>query len=380
MRVKKVGCKILKKENSQLNNKVQVFFLISSLKRCGPVNVIFSLISKLDFTRFTPMVFTFKKETEISRLDEFHSLGIEVVQCSGILEFILQLKKHKKRQPQVILHSHGFIPDLINYLFFDSQDIKVSTLHNFPFEDYPMTFGSVKGRIMASLHLSMEKRLVCVACSDTIKEQIQKKYSMSVLSIANGVKFTPITKRRFNSKKFLYLGSIDNRKNVTFLLRMFASNSLSHCSLSIVGDGPLYASLKEKYGQVENIEFYGHADNPEYYLRANDYLVSASLSEGLPMAVLEGLSHGLPVLLSDIPSHSLIVNSGNFGSVFHVNDNDFAEKVDKLLIQKFDRRVISKEAYELYSDVTMTSRYEDLYQKLVNEKKRRPIGWSRIQY
>ena len=38
------------------------------------------------------------------------------------------------------------------------------------------------------------------------------------------------------------------------------------------------------------------------YLRAADYYVSASRTEGMPLGVLEAMAEGLPLLLSDIPA------------------------------------------------------------------------------
>lgn len=360
----------MKNVHSQPSTKIYVFFLISSLKRCGPVNMLFLLVSQLDFIRFVPIVFTFKNETKNSRLNEFSALGVEVVQCAGILAYIWQLRQRQQQYTAVVFHSHGVIPDLINLMVASLQSVKVSTLHNFPFEDYPMTFGRIFGLLMARVHMVIEKKLVTVTCSVTIKVQIEKKTGIRLLSIANGVPFTDCCVKRKDAKRFLYLGEINHRKNVGFLLRMFALPSLSKYSLTIVGDGPLLEKLKARYGVISNITFLGHVDHPEQYLRTTDYLISASLSEGLPMAVLEGLSYGLPVFLSDIASHLQILNSGDFGGHFHVNDShDFIVKLDQLLDQRFDREAIKKGAYEQYSDVVMTRRYESLYQKLLADQK-----------
>ncbi|MFC6201921.1 glycosyltransferase [Lactiplantibacillus nangangensis] len=360
----------MKGGHSRQPTKIYIFFLISSLKRCGPVNVLFSLVNRFDFAKFTPIIFTFKNETENSRLSDFSTVGVEVVQCAGILAYIRQLRQRQQQYASVIFHSHGIIPDFINLMVASAKRVKISTLHNFPFEDYSMTFGGIMGRLMAQGHLFIEKRLVAVACSATIKTQIEKKTGLRLLSIANGVPFTDCFVKKGSSKRFLYLGEVNHRKNVDFLLRMFALPSLSKYSLTIVGEGPLLEPLKARYHATANITFLGHVDHPEQYLRKTDYLVSASLSEGLPMAVLEGLSYGLPVLLSDIPSHLQLLNSGNFGRGFHVDDSrDFKVQLEQLLRQKLDRAAFRKNAYEQYSDVVMTKRYAALYQKLLDDQK-----------
>lgn len=49
--------------------------------------------------------------------------------------------------------------------------------------------------------------------------------------------------------------------------------------------------------------FVGKVSTPANYLQLSDYFISASLSEGLPMAVMEGMALGLPPVLSRIDSH-----------------------------------------------------------------------------
>ncbi|UJL23479.1 glycosyltransferase family 4 protein [Lactiplantibacillus plantarum] len=358
-------------KNGNVNQqRVSVIFLISSLKRCGPVNVLFSLISKLNLDKFTPTIFTFKSENESSRLNDFKQMGVTVIQSQGVLACIRTVKKQLKNSPYVIIvHSHGIIPDLINLLCRNSKCVSISTLHSFPFEDYPMTFGKVIGTIMAFVHIAIERRLICVACSPSIKDQLYMKSKIKVLSIANGVSFPNKWLEQYQSNRFLCLGNISERKNVAFLLKMFALPELSQYFLDVVGDGDLYSKMSEKYKENTNIRFWGRVNNPHDFLNSSGYLISASLSEGLPMAVLEALSYGLPVLLSDIPSHAMILGSGNFGLKFKLGDDqDFKEKLDHLVHQHFSRNDISNSARKLYSDTAMSKRYEKIYNEFLEQR------------
>ena len=222
---------------------------------------------------------------------------------------------------------------------------------------------------MAFAHISIEKHLICVACSPSIKKQLYKKSKLEVLSIANGVNFPNTLLEQYQSNRFLYLGDISERKNIAFLLEMFASPDLAQYSLDVVGDGDLYSEMSEKYKKNTNIKFWGRVNNPRDFLNHDGYLISASFSEGLPMAVLEALSYGLPVLLSDIPSHAIILDSGNFGLRFRLNDNqDFKKKIDRLVHLHFSRSDISNSANRLYSDTTMSKKYEKLYGDFFEKK------------
>ena len=116
-------------------------------------------------------------------------MGVRVIQNQGILACIRMVRKQQRKMSYTVIHSHGIIPDLINLLCKNAKCMSISTLHNFPFEDYPMSFGRVVGTVMAFAHISIEKHLICVACSPSIKKQLYKKSKLEVLSIANGVNF-----------------------------------------------------------------------------------------------------------------------------------------------------------------------------------------------
>ena len=79
--------------------------------------------------------------------------------------------------------------------------------------------------------------------------------------------------------------------------------------LTVIGDGPLRGELealvRRRPSLGERVRFAGLLDRADVHreLAAADLLVSASLGEGLPVAVLEAMACRTPVLLSDIAPH-----------------------------------------------------------------------------
>jgi glycosyltransferase involved in cell wall biosynthesis len=73
----------------------------------------------------------------------------------------------------------------------------------------------------------------------------------------------------------------------------------SGITLRFVGDGSLGAVLREKVraaGLAPHVSFEGFVNQPERLLASADLFVLSSVSEGLPVVVLEAMAAGLPVI------------------------------------------------------------------------------------
>lgn len=92
------------------------------------------------------------------------------------------------------------------------------------------------------------------------------------------------------------------RKNASYLINAIKKYQ-EKIFLLLIGDGKELEDLKKLAGNDSRIKFIGRVPSPIKYLRISDYFVSASLSEGLPLAVMEGMGCGLPAILSNIDSH-----------------------------------------------------------------------------
>ncbi len=87
-------------------------------------------------------------------------------------------------------------------------------------------------------------------------------------------------------------------------------------TLNIVGDGPYYKTLKEKYQKIKNIHFLG----PEYdrkkllqLIHVHDILVMPSLTEKQGKVQLEAMSQGVPVIASDLKGIRSVIKDNENG-------------------------------------------------------------------
>jgi L-malate glycosyltransferase len=108
-----------------------------------------------------------------------------------------------------------------------------------------------------------------------------------------------IPKRGFT---LLHVGRLVPVKQQEELLRAFAlaKSRVSDLQLWIVGDGPLRSKLQElsaKLGIEAATRFWGEQATVAPFYCAADLFVMSSLSEGLPMVLLEAMSAGLPAVV-----------------------------------------------------------------------------------
>lgn len=91
----------------------------------------------------------------------------------------------------------------------------------------------------------------------------------------------------------------------------------------------------------QNIFFYGAVNNVSYLLKQCEIAVLTSLSEGLPLAVLEYGFASLPVVATNVGEISKVIPSANEGLVIDSNNLDqFVNSVQKLIQEQDARRLL----------------------------------------
>src|SRR6202521_2649976 len=128
-----------------------------------------------------------------------------------------------------------------------------------------------------------------------------------IIHIYNGalpadIQAVPRPKRGFT---LLHVGRLAPTKDHATLLRAFALTRTHHpdVQLWMVGDGPLESSLRElskELGLSDCVTFFGEQANVSPFMLAADLFVISSVTEGLPVSLLEAMSVGLPAVVTDV--------------------------------------------------------------------------------
>lgn len=358
-----------------MNNKIKIAFLINYITNGGPSNVVLNLINGLDKNIFDIFLITFFNENNKEIIKKLQNNNIKVINCDikSRKRVLLTGKKILEKiiinnQIQII-HSHGFIPDIV------SSNIKkiksLSTIHNNILEDYKNEYGRLKAIMYYTIHLHFLKRInKCVCCSESVYNVLKSKIKDCTF-IRNGIANTSIdkiiTRESLKIKDtdivFIYVGVINTRKNVKKLCELFKNTYMPNEYLLIVGDGPEKSKCEEI--KCNNIIFIGYDNSPVNYMNISNIYVSASKAEGFSISILEALDNGLNLLLSDIPSHREIINIDeniNIGTLFL--EKNFEKKKMEIVNNLNSKEIIKNYKNQYLSDKEMVGKYKKIYEEL----------------
>jgi len=119
-------------------------------------------------------------------------------------------------------------------------------------------------------------------------------------------RFKNTYRNRFPTKRsitILYVGRLDKRKGILFLLKAFKKlrEEVSDVGLVIVGGGPLEAKAKEfaAKNNLKGVRFVGfvHEEElPRFFAEADLYCAPATHGESFGIVLLEAMASGLPVV------------------------------------------------------------------------------------
>jgi glycosyltransferase involved in cell wall biosynthesis len=143
--------------------------------------------------------------------------------------------------------------------------------------------------------------------------------------------------------------------------------------LVFVGEGPEFHSLLEmvrRRSLEPYVRFLGLRNDVPRLLAAADACILTSVSEGIPLTLIEGMAAGLPVVATDVGGVPEVVADGQTG--FLTPRGDHAAFCDRLL-QLADSPALRMEmgrlgrerALRMFSESQMHAAYQRLYEEML---------------
>lgn len=358
----------------------RIAIVLNSYHNAGPSNVMKAIMNYLNQYGHHIILITLLKKNSAEAVNLLKQKGIAVFELNFQTKnkaFVSAPKAiHRIVQEQNIdiIHSNSLISDAVSILS-RTEAKHTCTLHNNMFYNYYGHYGKVFSGFMVKLHLSILRCMdACVCCSKYIYNDI-KKYIERTVIIRNGIESNTafqLTKEELripiDSLIYVYAGVLNPRKNVLWLAKNFSRLHNDNEYLLILGEGQDKAEILNI--NDSNIKVYGFVDNPVAYFHISDVYVSASLSEGFSLSILEALSSGNYLLLSDIPSHKELIDlcgPSYVGNLFCSGNVDsfFRSFIDlRTHINSRKRKSVQKIASDLFSAETMAKEYEKFYLQL----------------
>lgn len=368
---------------------MKALYVVSRAMSSGPVNQALNVLTgmKLNNSVDDSLVTIDDNVGEDNWINRFYNRGIKVVQLNirskyRIIKAIRELRKLICAESIDVVHCSGFRVNIICLLASKGLCGVVSTIRSEPGAVSEL-FPSFLRPIIRWICLYSIKRIpVKVACSKAMQTTYLQDYNIKMECVQNGVDtdfFVPLNKdgkrelrnklHLSNVQTFLVLGLLLPRKNNSLIIDAFKEVGDSLGQLIIVGGGPEDELLKKRAANNSNIIFIGHTNAPLEYLQASDFLISASLAEGLPNTVLEAISCGLIPLLSDIMPHKELVENSNISHIFHRSSvEDLVELLKETSSWNVEEqsRLARELAVERYGVKSLAHRYENIYESILN--------------
>ncbi len=187
-----------------------------------------------------------------------------------------------------------------------------------------------------------------IAVSKPAAELVGRYYPGDFKIIPNGIDLAhfsadaPPFERFMDGKlNILFVGRMEKRKGLRFLLAAFARLKWEYPQLRliVVGPGRLDAASERILGEryVEDVEVIGgvpYDDLPRYYRTADIFCSPATGGESFGIVLLEAMAAGAPVLASNIPGYAGVVDDGETGLLFEPNDEvSLANAIVRLMQQ-----------------------------------------------
>jgi glycosyltransferase involved in cell wall biosynthesis len=239
--------------------------------------------------------------------EELQSEGFEVVlhRPSSFFHLVRSLYRTFRNSPPDVVHCHNATAAILAAVPARAAGVKsiIATRHGLVKPPY---------QLRRELKFALASRWcdwIVGVCEGTRTNLLAAPFAArdKIIHIYNGALPADISAvpRPKNGFTLLHVGRLAPTKDHATLLRAFALTRTHYPDLQLwmVGDGPLESSLRDlskELGLSDCVTFFGEQADVSPFLLAADLFVISSITEGLPVSLLEAMSAGLPAVVTDV--------------------------------------------------------------------------------
>ena len=177
-------------------------------------------------------------------------------------------------------------------------------------------------------------------------------------------------------KTIVFVGRLSREKGLSHLIRAFSclTSFRGQLALDIIGDGPdhrILEALISDLGVEESVRLLGFKENVYPYIQEAEFLVLPSLSEGMPVVILEAFALKKPVVATRVGGIPEMIRHERDGLLIDPkNERQLADAIAHLLLNPLKIVHMGNNAYRRvkreFSFETQTDRYQEIYRMLVS--------------
>lgn len=368
--------------------KIKVLEVIQQGEIGGGESHLLTLLSKLDRSRFEPVVIALSDGEMINRLN---AMGIKnyVVKSRLPFNFLVwkKMKKILKDNSVDIIHTHG--ARALSNIIYPATALKipvVHTVHGWSFHDY-LPAWKRRLRIKGEKFLTGKTKMNIVVSESNKKIGIKELGDFSCRVVNNGVDLAVYNRldkglgirKEFNIPEKAVVVSFVARfihdKNPLPLIRAFkkVQQSYPEMYMLMVGDGPARAEavrLADELAVSNHIFFPGFRSDVPAILAASDIFCLPSIKEGLPVSLIEAMAMGNAAVATAVQGCTDVVTDETDGLLVKLEDLEpglytaLQRMVqDPGLLQQLAGKG-RKTVEERFDAIMMTRRIENIYLEL----------------
>lgn len=280
-----------------------------------------------------------------------------------------------------ILHFHEpWIPVLSRQILTRSDAVNIATFHG----TLPETV--ISKSLMSAVTPYTKSVLnylhVYTAVSASAAEYVKTMTDEAIEIVPNGIDLNiykkPENVKKSNKKTIFYVGRLEKRKGVKYLVEAYAKlrENRQDVKLVIAGKGVKRKSL-EKYVdmyEIPDVEFLGYITDEEkirLLAGADVFCSPATYGESFGIVLLEAMALGIPTVAGNNQGYaSVMTETGRISLVDPQSTDDFAMRLDLMLYDQNIRKIWqewAKNRVKTYSFDKITNAYENVYKKAIKE-------------
>jgi len=374
-------------------DKIKVMHLTNNIGYASSVErLILMLAEKMDKSRFDLSIVSLTEPERVSQtfLESARALAsnTDVIPwkrskpfARSIIKLVSLIRKHNIN----ILHTHEVRTNLVGLIAARLTGIKVvASVHGWVMDTVPYLWKiyqhfdrrviTLFDHIMVGSHF-LRNEIIKLGMSSSRVTTIHNAIDTASLDVTS----SPMNFRRkynLNSGDMLIgtVGRISKEKGHKYFLEAskMVLKDFPVAKFLIVGEGELRSELEqfaEEIGIADNVIFTGYYKNLSEVLAAIDLFVIPSLTESLPLVVLEAMAAGKPVISTDVGGIPEVVIHGKTGLLVGPRKSvEMANSITLLLknsevmfdLAKNGRQLV----YDEFSEKRFVGKTESLYSHL----------------
>lgn len=382
-----------------MSERIRVMHLNAPLTIAGAEKVILTYLEQADRQSYDVSVASFINPARCPDNPfpaAVESLGVRFlpipinrsIDFRDIGKLISVIREHRVQ----ILHTHGYRADLIGFIAARCCRVKlVSTVHGW----MPL---SGKLRLYETLDrwvLGRFDRVIAVSrpLAESLGSLWKRKDAVTLITNAVSVKdlvVSDVERRKlrtairhecgFQGVDYVIgiIGRLSSEKGVAHFLDGFSQlvGKHPHLKALIVGDGPERSLLTEQaktLGIIDYVTFTGFRQDVNAIFQAIDVLVLPSLTEGIPIVVLEAFVQRVPVIASQVGGLPEIIEDGVNGLLVPPAEPErIAQALERLMTDALLLERLADSAHQLalerFDPHQWARRIEAVYSGLVSRK------------